>query len=208
MNKSLIRKFCESPQRKLIVVIATTTIGLFVWVPLVDEYFDVKASYATLTDELGLARQTAKTLPSLEEQLVQLAEQLEELEKRAVTEGTLSRYRSQLVEHIRGADCRVRKLDVSPPTRRPWVKDDDPLQQTLAKGPTVQKTPFILEKRTVSFLVDGTMENIQNLLEQLHKDKTFAHLNRMSLHTKGRDGGVVTLEIDMWLFALERQKRS
>ncbi len=203
-----IRKFCESSHRKLIVVIATTVIGLLVLVPLVDDYFDIKENCKALVDELDCAQQTVKTLPGIEEQVVRLTGELRELEKRAVSEREVSQYRRKLVELIRSADCRVRRLEVSQPALRPWVENDDPLHQTLPKGMAVKKTPFTLERRSVLMLVDGTMDNVQNLLERLDKDKAFAYPSRLDLRTNARREGAVTLEMELLLFALGRQTAS
>ncbi|NOY43197.1 MAG: hypothetical protein GXP26_15360 [Planctomycetes bacterium] len=205
MNESLIRKFCESSHRKLIVVIATIAIGLVVLIPLVDEYFDIKESCRALADKLDCAHQTAKTLPDIEGQVLRLTGELRELEKRAVSEKGVSQYRRKLVELIRSADCRVRRLEVSQPTLRPWLENDDPLQQIVPKGMAVKKTPFTLERRSVLLLVDGTMGNVRSLLEQLHKDKALAYPSRLDLRTNAGRGGSVTLEMEMWLFALGRQ---
>jgi len=206
MIESPIRKFCESSRRKLIVVIVTAATGLLVLIPLVDEYFDARDKYTALADELDNARHTARALPELEEHVVQITGKLTEMEGRTVTARTVSRYRSQLVELIRDADCRVRRFDVSLPALRPWHQNDDPRRQAVPQtGAIAEKTPFALERRSVTLLVDGTIDNVQNLLEQLHKDKTFAYPSRVDLHTNGQRGSSVTLEMEMWLFALERQ---
>ena len=205
MNKSLLRKFCESPRRKLIVVIATVVIGLVVLVPMVDEYFDIRENYMTLADELDFSRETVASLPSLESQVLKVSGELKSLEDRTVTGQNVSQYRSRLVGLIRDADCKVRRLEVSQPTRRPWLENDNPRLQKIPPGTTVTKTPFSLEKRSVTLLVDGTMENIQELMKQLNEDHSFAYPNRLKLHTNNRRRGVVTLEMEMWLFALGRQ---
>ena len=208
MNESPIRRFCESSHRKLIVVIVTTLVGLVVLIPLVDDYFDKKESRRTLADELDRARQTAKTLPTYEKRVVKVTGELNEFEARSVSAQTVSRYRSKLVDLIRGADCQVRRLDVGTPTLRPWLEQDHPLTKPVAVGTAAKKTPFTLERRSATLLVDGTMDQINGLLEQIHEDETFSYPRRLDLHSSGRRGESVTLELELWLFALGRHRTS
>ena len=206
MNDSPLRKLCESPHRWLIVAIVTTVFGLLVMIPLVDDYFDKKESRSTLAAELDIALQATDKLPEYEKRVVELTQELEQIGSREVSEKTVSRYRSSLVETVRSAGCQVRRIDVSQPTIRPWNKDDDPLQNSIKSSGTSAKTPFALERRSVVLLIDGTMESVQNLLKGLHEEKTFAYPRRLELHSaKGQEGNV-TIELEMWLFALSRQR--
>jgi len=205
MNESPIRKFCESTHRKLIVAIVSTLVGLVVLIPLVDDYFDKEESRKTLAEELDQARQTAKMLPAYEERAAAIAQEIGEFEARSVSQKSISQYRSKLVKLIRASDCKVRRLEVSAPTSRPWLENDNPLKNPVTKGSAAKKTPFTLVRRSVALTVDGTMGNISSLLEKLYKEKTFAYPRRLDLHGVGRHGGAVAVELELWLFALERQ---
>jgi len=195
MNESPIRRFCESTHRKLIVVIVTALVGLVVLIPLADDYFDKKESRRTLTEELDRAHQTAKMLPDYEERLTALTQEMGEYETRSVSQKSISQYRSRLVELIRDSDCKVRRLEVSAPTARPWLENDDPLKKTVAKRPAAKKTPFTLLRSRVALTVDGPMENINGFLEKLHQEKTFAYPHRLELHRVGHQGGSVAVEL-------------
>jgi len=206
MNESPIRKFCESSHRKLIVVIVTTLVGLAVLIPLVDDYFDKRESRRALAEELDRARQTAKMLPTFEERVTALALEMGEYETRLVSQKTISLYRGKMVELIRGSDCKIRRFEVGAPLSRPWIEDDNALSQTEAKGSAVKKTPFILVRRSVGLTVDGTMENINLFLEKLQEDNTFTYVRRLDLHSVGQHGGAVAIQLELWLFALNRNK--
>jgi hypothetical protein len=206
MNESLLRKFCESPQRKLIVAIVTIVFGLLVVIPLVDDYFDKKESHSALTEDLDLARVTAESLPVFEKRVEEMTQQLNSIEAREVSESTVSRYRSNLVDTVRKAGCQVRKIDVSQPTVRPWLKNDNPLKKQEVAAAPENRTPFALETRTVVLLVDGPMENIRTLIEQINKDNTFAYPRRMDLRSTTGLGENVSLELELWLFALGRSR--
>lgn len=206
MNESLLRRFCESRHRKLIVVIGTTLFGLLVLIPLVDDYFDKSNSHSTLANDLDRARQTADGLPEIETEVAAIVAKLEAIDSRAVTGDSLSEYRSRVVELVRDAGCQVRRFDVSTPTRRPWLTDDNPLETPASQPSKARKTPFALERRNVVLLVDGSMENLRGLLGELNKDDSLAYLHRLEMQAASRGGGQVTMELEMWLFALGRHK--
>jgi len=206
MNNGPVRKFCESRHRKLIVVIVTTLFGLLVLIPLVDDYCTNKTSHSTLTEDLDHARQTAEGLPEIELQVAKVVEKLATIESRAVSNDSMSRYRNKVVGLVRAAGCQVRRFDVATPTRRPWLQNDHPLETTVLKGAKNKKTPFALEQRNIVLLVDGSMENLRKLLGQQNEDDSLKYLYRLQLHSSGRGGEQVTLEIEMRLFALGRQK--
>lgn len=203
MNESLLRAFCESRHRQLIVAIVTTVTALAVLVPLVDDYFDKRESRSTLTEELGRARETEKSLPAFEKRVAEMEEEVQALRERTVSDESVSQYRAELLELVRKAGCQMRRLEVSPSTPRPWLESDDPLQAT-APVPSAKKSAFQLERRSLNLSVDGEMTNIHNLLEQLEQDQTIAYPKRVQLHAAGGRGATATLELELWLFALSR----
>ncbi len=206
MNNSPLRHFCESKHRKLIVVIVTTLLGLLVLIPLVDDYFGDRANHSTLVEELDEARTTAESLPELEKKVAGIVEKLAAIESRAISQDSVSNYRSQMVDLVRESGCQVRRFDVATPTRRAWLKKDNPLEAAPSKGAMSKKTPFALERRNVVLLVDGTMENVREFLGQLHDEESLAYLHHLKLHSASSGSDQVTLQIELWLFALSRQK--
>ena len=206
MNESPIRKFCESPKRKLIVVIATTIFALVVLIPLVDDYFDKKSSRSTLSDELDRARQTAKALAENEQEVAKVVEKLASIEARTISGDNLSSYRNEVMKMVRDSGCQMRQLEVALPSTRPWMEQDNPLESKKSKSSKNEKTPFSLERRNVVLLVDGSMENLRELMGQLREDDSVAYLHRMELQSKSPGSEQVTLKLELWLFALSRQK--
>ena len=206
MNESPIRRFCESRHRQLIVVIATTLFGLLVLIPLVDDYFDNKASHSALTEDLDRARNAAEALPEVEQHVQEIVEKLAAIESRTISSKSVSNYMNKIVDMVRETGCQVRRFDVGTPVIRPWTKGDDPLMTTVSKEKSKGKTPFSLERRSVVLLVDGTMENLRGLLGQLYKEESIAYLHRLALQSTARSSEQVTMEIELWLFALGREK--
>ncbi len=204
MNDTVLRRFCESPRRGLIVTIATILLGLVVLTPLVDDYFDSRERYAALRDEIGLAREEAELLPQLVQQTERVVEQLASQESRCVSESTLSDYRSHLVEMVRDSGCQIRRLELSSPIERPWKGEDNPLQEGSSNSLSGSETPFLLERRSVQLSVNGRTAGLYDLLEKLQQDSKLAYPERMEILSDGQEGEELTMELELWLFALAR----
>ena len=82
------------------------------------------------------------------------------------------------------------------------MEDDSPLVERQSNGKKDKPTPYVLERRSVLLSVDGTTANVNTLLEKLHEESTLMHPRRVKFHSAGRAGSKVTMEIELWLFAL------
>lgn len=201
MNDSLIRKFCDSRHRWLMVGSATGLFALATVLPMVDDYCNKRSSRNDLTEELAAARQTAELLPLYEKQTGAVARELGALEARTVDDASMARFRSRLVDLVRDSGCQIRRIEVAAPTRRPWKDNDQPLSETGSNE--AADTAFSLERRSMILAVDGSMAAIHELLEQLEKERTIAHPHRLQLQPNGV-GEAVTLELEVWMFSLHR----
>ncbi len=204
MNSSLTRKFCESRYRWLIVATATTLLGLAAVLPQADDYFDKRNSRNELAENLVRARQTAETLPQCEARVAEVGGQLQALQVRTVDEERLTQFRNRIVEIVRDSGCQIRQLEVSTPTIRAWQKEDNPLQEVVEAKGKDKATPFVLERRSMTLAVDGGMTAIHELLGRLEKEQTLSHPHRVHLQGSSPEGDTVTLELELWLFALSR----
>lgn len=204
MNDSLTRKFCESRYRWLIVATITATAVLAGVLPQADDYFDKRNSCNELADEVVRARETADALPQHEARVEELAGQLQTLELRTVDEERLAQFRNRMVEIVRDSGCQIRQLDVGAPTTRAWQLGDDPLKESVVAVGKAGTTPFVLERRTMTLAVDGPMTAIHDLLARLEEEKTLSHPHRLHLQGAPTDGETVTLQLELWLFALAR----
>jgi hypothetical protein len=204
MNDSLVRKFCESRHRWLIVATATGLVALAALLPMVDDFFDKRTSRSELSEELAAAKLTAQALPAYEKQNAAMQQQLESLEARTVDEEGVARFRSKLVDVVRReSGCQIRRIEVGAPARRPWKEKDQPLGE-LASATVGAPTPFVLERRSVTLAVDGNLAAIQDFLGRLEKEQTLSHPRRLHMQAVSAGGDTVTLELELWLFALTR----
>jgi hypothetical protein len=206
MNDSLTRKFCETRYRWPIVATATALLALAAVLPQVDDYCDKRNSRNELADNLVRARETANTLPLFEKRATEVGGQLAALEVRTIDELRLTQYRNRIVDMVRDAGCQIRQFDVAAPTTRTWKQGDDPLKESV--DPTLKSadTPFTLERRTMTLMVDGPMPAIHELMTRLQQERTVCHPHRVQLQSATAGGETVTLELELWLFALSRGK--
>ncbi len=206
MNDTILRRFCESSRRGLIVAIVTILLGLVAWSPLVDEYFDNQESRRVLTDDLEIAYQTQELLPKLQDSAKELQAEVTAIESRCISEDSVSKYRSKLVELVRQSGCQVRRLDLVSPTMRPWLEKDNPLEKSsVAQGSSRMSTPFVLESRKVVLSVAGKMQDVSGFLDRVQKDSTLAYPEHMHMRSDTGNGETITLDMEMWLYALGRK---
>jgi hypothetical protein len=177
-------------------------LALVALLPMADDFFDKSASRSDLTEELAAARLTAESLPAYEKQAEGVRAELEALEVRTVDEAGVAKFRSRLVDLVRESGCQIRRIDVGAPSRRPWSENDDSLTEVARPGAAA--TPFTLERRSVVLAVDGNMPAVHDLLDRLEKERTLSHPHRLQMQGASAGGETVTLELELWLFALSR----
>jgi hypothetical protein len=204
MKTSLTRKFCESRYRWPIVATATGLLALGTVAQLVDEYFDNRTSRSELSEELARARDTARALPQYEKRALAVGGKLAELERRTVTSVGLADFRSRLVDIVRDSGCQIRQIEVGEPTRRAWLRGDNPLKELDQATPAGGGTPFSLERRSVVLAVDGSMPAVHELLARLEEERTLSHPHRLQMQAGSAGGDTVMVEMELWLFALSR----
>jgi hypothetical protein len=204
MKTSLVRKFCESRYRWPIVATATALLAVGTVAQMVDEYFDNRASRSELSEELARARDTAQALPQYEKRALEVGGKLAELERRTVTSAGLADFRSRLVDIVRDSGCQIRQIEVGEPTRRAWLRGDDPLKGPDQSATPGGGTPFSLERRSVLLAIDGTMPAVHDLLARLEEERTLSHPHRLQMQAASAGGDTVMVEMELWLFALSR----
>jgi hypothetical protein len=56
----------------------------------------------------------------------------------------------------------------------------------------------------VILTVDGNLPAVQDLLARFEKEQTLTHPHRLQMQAVSAGGETVTLELELWLFALSR----
>lgn len=206
MNEQVVRKFCESRHRPLIVIAGTFVAGLVLVLPIVDVYYAGSNEKSALEAELDSARSIAANT-SLEGRVAEKLAQLAALEANAVDEDSLSALRGKLMELAKETGCNIRRLNVGAMSSRPWMIDDDPVVPRLdAKTTDTENgTGFVLEWRPVNLSLNGTSENLRGLLERISASGMFMHMKSMEMFPPSPNRQSLTLDMELWYFTLTRR---
>lgn len=205
MIEETLYKFCNSPYRWLIVISLTLVLGCAIVLPLVDAHNRKCSELGLLSIELADANRVAGNLDTFEERVEGLVTQLEELEKRTVTEDGHTEFRKRLQVLARVSKCTMRQLKMGEPVSRPWYENDSPLASRAKKSPTDKITPFVLQRWPISLSVDGSLPNMKKMLEQMRSDAMIVHAKRLEINPEGRGRKSVKLDMELWYFALVRK---
>lgn len=206
MIERILRAFCESRYRWLVVTAGTFAVGLVLIMPLVDAYNAEREEKAALLAELAAATQVAGMMDQLEARAIDKSAQLAAWEARTVNEQSLPALRTKLVEMAREARCSLRRINVGSPSSRPWHVGDQPIAAGRVAGakPAETATGFTLQWWPVTVSLSGSDGNLRTLLERLESDGMLMHTRHFEMRPAGAGRGTVELDMELWYFNLER----
>jgi hypothetical protein len=205
MIEQTLRAFCESRYRWAIVTTLTLLLGCALLVPLVDQFLSGQELKNTITKELDQAHTIAEGLDQFQERVSAQVTALQQLEAKAVTEESNTEIRKRLRSLARDHGCTMRKLQMGSVALREWYTGDDPLAASPEKPGQSTKTPFLLERWPLTMTVSGAMGNVRNMLDQMNRDGMLVHTKSLELFPDGQDGRNVTMQTELWYFALRRK---
>jgi hypothetical protein len=179
-------------------------LGLVLLVPLVDVYLADRREKEALSAELEIAHKNAGLLDRFEKRVTAKLTELETLEGRAVPEERVAGLRDELVTYARDTGCHVRRLVVGQPQSRPWLVEDHPVKPRKDNQKTPEKTSFTLEQRPVTISLSGSLTNLRAMLDRLESHEMFVHTKSFELRPTSVNRKTLTLDMDLWYFALVR----
>jgi hypothetical protein len=206
MNEELLRKFCESRHRWLIVTAGTFVVGLLLVLPIVDVYYAGRDEKSALASELDSARRVAADISGYESRFGERRAQLAALEARAVDDETLPALRGKLLEMAKETSCSIRRLSVGATSARPWSVDDDPLAAKLdAQHKEGRKTTgFMLESRPVTLSLSGSSTDLRALIERIMDTGMFMHTKTLEMYPSSASRQLLTVDLELWYYTLAR----
>ena len=201
----LLWKFLESPRRGLIVITLTALVGLLTLWPAVDNYFRLCQSERETVVAIEQAKQQEQSLPDLKARLNERVNQLKQLEQGTINDKQARQLRNDLVEWTRAAGCQVRRIEVDPAQRRPWLEDDHPLRLPMHNR-NAKQTPYILRTQKLIVSIRGDFPRVRNLLAQIQETPHLMHTHSLSVRPLGEDSSEVMLELQVIMFDLENKQ--
>jgi hypothetical protein len=205
MIETLLRRFCESKHRTLIVIAGTFVVGLLLVLPLVDVYCADRDEKEALLAELESAQQVAGTLPQLESRVTEKLAQLEAFQRRTVDEESLPALREKLMDLAKEAGCSIRRLNVGAPTSRHWTPGDSPIAPATDTKRNEAETNFQLEWRPVSISLSGTSANLRSMIERVASAGMLMHTKSLEMYPSSPSRQSLTLDLELWYFTLVRR---
>ena len=207
MVDQLIRTIIEHPKRKMLVIILTGVMGVMFGLPAVEEYSAARTRTAVAREKLQEASGTAANLPQLQAALEKRKTEVQDLERKAVTDKDVERLRvGELQKLIRDAGCEMRQVQIDEqPQKRDWRSNDSPLRGSPIGDPG-QETPFVLVQWTARLHIEGPMVNIYKFLQQMSQMDRFIHTTKVEMQRSETNDNMTQLRMEMMLFDLVRKK--
>jgi hypothetical protein len=207
MVDQLIRTIIEHPKRKMLVIILTAVMGVMFGLPAVEEYSAARHRTALAREKLKEASSTAANLPQLQAALEKRKIEVQDLERKAVTDKDVERLRvGEFQKLIRDAGCEMREVKIDDQaTKRDWRSNDSPLRGSPIGDPG-QETPFVLMQWTARLHIEGPIGNVYKFLQQLGQMDRFIHTTKVEMQRSERSDDMTQLKMEIMLFDLVRKK--
>lgn len=207
MIEQLLRAIVEHPKRKMLVITLTFVTGVMFGLFAVEEYSAAQARMAGVREKLNEASGTAANLPQLQSVLEKRKREVEELERKVVTEKDVEHLRDgELQKLIRETGCEMRSVTIDEmPQKREWRSNDSPLRGT-PPGDAGQPTPFNLTQWNAKLQIEGRSLNIYKFLERISQMDRFIHTRLVQMLRSDTNENLTELRMEITLFDLVRKK--
>jgi hypothetical protein len=205
MIEQLLRRFCESKHRKLIVIGGTIIVGLLLVMPLVDVIRAGRDEKEALLTELESAQSVASALQSFEGRVNEKLAQLKSLEARTTDDASLPHLRGQLVDLAKESACSIRRLNVGGVSSKLWQPGQDPLATGPDRKPSDANSTVVLEWRPVNLSLSGNSASLRSMVERLASSGMFMHIKSLEMYPSSPKRESLTLEMEIWYFTLARK---
>lgn len=196
MVESPLSRFIEHPKRALMVWFAAGLFGLVCLPPAWDEIAASRDQLARSTEELATITRTVKLADAYRNKTA-TADSKPSLEDEFIDAESAESLRLRVTRLAKQAKCRIRRLTLSDELQRPWTLDSSPYESPGLGA----DSRFLLESRTLTLTVDGTLPQLAALHVALEDLGHFAVPSEMKLRKVGV-GGQLTMELDLSLFDL------
>ncbi|QDV81455.1 hypothetical protein [Stieleria sp.] len=198
MDHQFVQAFLDHPRRGTIVWATAVVLALLLVIPAWDHYTGSRAEVARYNTEL---REISYSLSNLD----LLRAKLKEVESKPNASNQMldgdaaAQVRERVTKLAQQMGCRVRRLTMSHPVIRHWHVNDNPFDEDVARD--AEETNFMLETRTLTLSVGGSLAELTKLTIALTRLDRFAVPSNMTLQREGNDGHLI-LDVEISLFNL------
>lgn len=169
--------------------------------PWVDEYLRLRgetAEYDELRIQLVGAQDRQKQLDRIN---TKITAQLDQATARAINPNDANHVREQLVEFVRGAGGRMRRLEIGERQTRRWAASgDDPTYDSIPIDQ--QESDFVLHTHGVELQAEGSLSAVRNMIQNIMSQGWLMKTESLTVIPTGIEQSPIKLEIRFLLFGL------
>ena len=191
-NNRAIRAIVASGSLLAIIVIG---------IPLADDYFGLRreaAEFAELQSQLAQNQSRDLRFGQIQSKL---AEELSALSDRSIDPTKMHWVRETLVDIVRTAGGRLRRLEIPDGDTRRWaMRQDDPRQETVPLYE--EESEFVLHTHRVELQADGSLETIHKIVSDIYNQGWLMSTKVLTARPTGIQESPVTIELQLVLYGL------
>ncbi|MFK8110795.1 MAG: hypothetical protein AB8B91_01255 [Rubripirellula sp.] len=178
-------------------LLAIIVIGL----PWVDEYLRLRRDAVELQDLESKYVQIQSRQTQLSHVEKKLNSLLENLLVRSVDPANKETVRDTLIESVRLAGGKVRRLEIAPGEQRVWaVENDDPRKGTLPLYG--EESRFVLHSHSVELQADGSLESVRRILSAVNSHGWLMTTKSLTMVPTSVRESPVSLELNLVFYGL------
>lgn len=170
-------------------------------VPWADEYLRLRSDAAELSELEGRFTELKVRNAQLDRIESKLTSKLEELKARSIDPPKTEMVRETIVEIVRKAGGRIRRLEISNGERRVWAVEGDNARDT-AMPIYAEESSFDIHTHIVELQVDGSLKSIQTILEEVTNQGWLMTTKELNITPKAVLESKVSLELQLVLCGL------
>ncbi len=178
---------------------------IFIAIPWVDEYLRLRrdaAEFTELETKFVETQQRRKLLGRVEDKL---SGELEALLARSTDPTTRESVRETLIDIVRQAGGRIRRLEISEGQTRRWaIENDDPRNETMPLYE--EESRFVLHTHLVELQADGSLESVRQILSDVANQGWLMTTKGLTTLPTSTQESPVNLELRLVLYGLSRSE--
>lgn len=198
MDNDILQTLANHPRRQAFVWGTAVVFSLLFVLPAWDHYSQARTELAERETELSEISFSLANLDLMQQRLdsFQLDSSASNCKSSADAAESVRESVTRLTQQM---GCRIRRLNMSDAMVRPWFENDDPF--SIDSSNESEETGFVLEKRSLTLSVGGTLTQLAKLTVALNRLDPFAIPSNLTLQREGIDGHLV-LDVEISLFNL------
>ena len=184
------------------IVASVSLLAIIIFaVPWVDEYLRLRSDEAELVELENRFADLRERNEQFDKIDSKLTSSLKDLTDRSIDPTKTETVRESIVEIVRQAGGRIRRLEIPTGERRNWAIEDDQIQNSTMPiyG---EESDFELHTHAVELQVDGSLQSIQTILRNITDQGWLMTTKELTLAPTSVRESPVSLELQLVLYGL------